>query len=533
MSGTETQGGPQQKRSCASCPSFLKAGEEVREFLGTKSDPGANICAKFGHVLSRKGITVPHERRILQTKAANCSEFENPRPERPDPNKLGFQVMLPHPDAAFYTSTTTDEVRVNKCTMCVHFFPQDEVKREFGWQAGICGAKGKLIGAGRVELEAKTCGHRKVAETYGNSVTFIPLEQMTLLPELADSFAPSVDPLARFRESRENFVDPRDYPSDKPMDPEDEKVGIRAWRLVEDPKTGNETYLPIYSEEHLDEEQRKLIPRAGDDEHPELYVDFQQLLYRATVLWMELDDTPALWGIAGTGKTEFFRWMAWLMNLPFYRISITNSTEVDDLVGKTMYHPEKGTYFQYGRLVTAWRSPGVICIDEPNTGPNDVWQLLRPLMDNSKQLVLDQNDGERIIRHETSFLGLAMNPAWDPRNAGAQPLADADVSRLMHISVKIPPEPIEREIITNRCAADGYKIPEDALNLVMSVSKDLREMSETGAYEGTWGVRNSVKVARMMRWVSPQDAFAMAVGDFLEPTQREAVETALKSHINA
>lgn len=530
MSGAETQEEP-QKRSCATCPSFLRAGEEVEGFLGG-SDPGANICAKYGHVLSRKGITVPHERKILRIKAAKCPSYGEPRPERPDPNKLGFQVVLPHPDAMMYEATRSDELRVARCTMCVHFFTQEEVRPEFGWKAGICGAKGKLIGKGRLDLEAERCGNRRRGESWEPNSTFIPLSDLTLLPELADSFAPGADPLAAFREARENFVDPRDYPTDKSVDEADAKDGIRAWRLIEDPKTGNETYLPIYGEDHLTDEQRELIPRAGDDEHPELYLDHQQLLYRAAVLYMELDETPALWGIAGTGKTEFYRWLAWLMNLPFHRISITGSTEVDDLVGKTMYHPEKGTYFQYGRLATAWQSPGVICIDEPNTGPPDVWQLLRPLTDNSKQLVLDQHDGERIIRHPISFLGFAMNPAWDPRNTGAQPLADADVSRLMHINVSLPIEEVEREIITNRCLEDGYKIPEGELRLVLAVSKDLRDMSDTGAYEGTWGVRNSVKVARLLRWTSPQDAFALAVGDFLEPTQREAVETALRSHIN-
>ena len=138
MSGSETQEAG-KKRSCAGCPSFLKAGEQVREFLGGRSDPGANICAKFGHILSRKGITAPHERRILQTKAANCSEYGEPRPERPDPNKLSFQVMVPHPDAAFYEETPTDEVRVSRCTMCKHFFQQADIQSEFGWRAGVCG----------------------------------------------------------------------------------------------------------------------------------------------------------------------------------------------------------------------------------------------------------------------------------------------------------------------------------------------------------------------------------------------------------
>jgi MoxR-like ATPase len=106
------------------------------------------------------------------------------------------------------------------------------------------------------------------------------------------------------------------------------------------------------------------IPHTGDDEHPEDYRDHGLYVYKTAVLWTELDETPALWGQAGTGKTEFFRHMAWLMQLPFIRFSINGSTEVDELEGQDAYTEGVGTHFEYGRFAKAWQSPCVIVVDE-------------------------------------------------------------------------------------------------------------------------------------------------------------------------
>jgi hypothetical protein len=119
----------------------------------------------------------------------------------------------------------------------------------------------------------------------------------------------------------ENFVDPSLYETDRPVTQEQKDKGIRAWRKVVDPATENFTFLPIYRPDYFSDVERAKIPRTGDDEHPEDYIDHGFYVYKVSVLWMELDETPGLWGQAGTGKTEFFRHMAWLMQMPFVRIS--------------------------------------------------------------------------------------------------------------------------------------------------------------------------------------------------------------------
>ena len=231
-----------------------------------------------------------------------------------------------------------------------------------------------------------------------------------------------------------------------------------------------------------------------------------------------------------THNTEFFRHMAWLMCLPFHRISVTGSTEVDDLAGKMHYDPAKGTYFEYGRVPTAWGKPGVICLDEPNVGQPDVWQFIRPLTDNSKQLVLDMNKGERLPRHDYAFLGMAMNPAWDVRNSGTSTIADADGSRLMHIFVDLPSEAVERRIIEAAVKLDGWEIGGDALDMVIGIAGDLRRMSSEETIPITWGIRPQLKVARALKWFGPTDAYRLATADYLEPQHQELILDVVRSH---
>lgn len=224
-----------------------------------------------------------------------------------------------------------------------------------------------------------------------------------------------------------------------------------------------------------------------------------------------------------THNTEFFRYMSWLMCLPFERVSITSSSEIDELAGKTAYQEGRGTYFEYGRIPQSWSKPCVIVIDEPNVGPPDVWQFIRPLTDNSKQLVLDMNAGERIDRNENCYMGMAFNPAWDARNIGAEQISDADGSRLMHIFVDYPSEKLEKQIIRERCSVDGYEIEEATLNSIMRIAKQLRALSEDGTLGVTWGLRPQIKVARATRWFDMPQAYRLAAADLLEPEQAELI----------
>ena len=491
-----------------------------------KRNLSASICLLKNSPLD----TFKQSREVKQNAheaiAASCKEFGTI--DRPGyfPAPTGA-VMLPIIEVR--TETEEPKIPVITCVTCVNFIPENVVASEFGWSAGLCAATGSLITSNKTASAAVGCDFSKAGSnptTVSKNVSLI--RERGLIFDIYGERYGLVDQVAAVLKAI-SLVSPGDFDSDFPVSAEDAASGIKAWRKIPSPDIRNRhTVLPIYSDE-IDENLQALIPRSGDDEHPELYVDHFGGTYATAVAWNELGETPVAWGVAGVGKTELYRHLAWLMQLPFTRISITGSTEIDDLVGK-MTFVEGETRFQYGRLPQAWKRPGVVVIDEPNTGPPEVWQFLRPLTDNSKQLVIDQNAGEIIPRHQDAYLGMAMNPAWDARNVGAQEIGDADTNRLFHISVPLPPEQIEKKIIKDRVALDGVEVDEDVLNSVMLAARDIRELSSDGTIQASWGIRPQIKVARALAWFTPLQAYRRAVSDFLDPQQQEAIAEVVRAN---
>lgn len=508
-------------RSCRSCPSFLEADKVVGAF---RKSIGSPMCGRYGHVLGKPGGSAKQTDKLATYFGQKCDAFGQPRP--PSPVSASFMVAMPVMDnrEANLNPVTRDACR--SCSSCTKFVPELIMERDFGWTAGLCSAKGKLIRGNQQVFEARDCPMRELGRVMDSTL------QITLLPEYEDAFQLNADPVKSYFKNKGTLIEPHDYETDKPVSQEDIDSGIRAWRKVPDPAgSGNEAFLPVYDLEFFDEVERAKIPRSGDDEHPELYVDHFGGVYLAAVAWTELDETPAAWGEAGVGKTELFRHLAWLMCLPFERISITGQTELDDLAGKMLFNQELGTHFQYGRLSLAWGKPCVLCLDEPNVGPPEVWQFVRPLTDNSKQMVLDMNAGERIPRNTDCYLGFAMNPAWDVRNVGAMPIGDADANRLFHVFIELPPESLEKEIIVNRVKLDGWDFDTARLETLMGIAKDIRALSADDTLPITWGIRPQIKVARAMRWFDPITAYRRAVADYLEPQAQKALLDVVRAHV--
>lgn len=507
----------QGKPICTDCPSYLSPDQVPGWF---KKSTGSAMCGRYGYVLDKPSFEPRQTAKLQQYLASKCDSFGEPRPGAP----LKYDLYVAMPDAETI-GREPDEVKQKACTtcgMCRNFVRDDVVARELGWATGMCAAQGKLILPTRQVYEARDCSYREAG------LVRTSLHNITLLPEYDDDFG-SLDPIKEFFLKRESAVDPSEYLTDREVTETENEAGIRAWRRVTDEGEEHEAFLPIYRPDFFTGDEWELVPKTGSDEHPELYVDHFNGVYTVAVCWSELDETPALNGQAGTGKTELFRHIAWLMQLPFRRISITASTELDDVAGKMHYSPDRGTYFQYGRLPAAWKKPGVICIDEPNVGPPDVWQFLRPLTDNSKQLVLDQNNGELIRRHNDCYMGMAMNPSWDVKNVGAMQISDADANRLFHLAVPLPPPLLEREIIRQRVKLDGWEIDDTRLNMVMRIAEDIRALINEDGLSISWAIRPQIKVARALRWFDPITAYRRAVADFLEPEQADVLLTAVRS----
>lgn len=508
--------------NCSLCPSALTSAE-ARTVTG--KGIGVPICAQKLLPLIAPQQSIKVRERVTNQLAKGCKFYGQPRPEA-DPMAVTAPIMFGTIGIGIPNGQPTPLNKPGNCNSCVNYVPPTEVASKTDWNGGLCLAKGKLLMPDRLRAYAQACG-------VGSTKADVPerrasFDMLMLNPEYATDFG-EIDRAALARKSRE--IDPNDWPSDKPLTDDDKRRLIKAWREIKDPEgEGASIYIPIFHVEKFSDEERRHIPRTGDPEHPELYHDHGGFVYRMAVFMMALNLTPAAWGPPGVGKTELGRHLAWLMCVPFTRISITESTENDDLIGKMMYDPQRGTYFQDGRLTTAWSRPGVICLDEPNTAQNAVWQMLRPLTDNSKQLVLDTSDGASRDRHEDCWFYLAMNPAWDPRNVGTHTIGDADARRLLHLYMDLPPEKIEREIIVAWCKTLDNFDPTPHLDKLMKIAADIRPLCESGTLPMTWGLAQQIKVARLLKWFSPMAAFETAVLSYLAPHVAQNVVSTINTY---
>lgn len=534
------------KPDCTLCPSFMRESDQ-RQKMGRDFDNP--ICARKLISIGRPGVTDTD--KMAKQIAPKCGDFGKPTDIAVN-HDLAVEVEVAFPDMAAQTISEPDN-RVRGCFGCKNYVGPKATKEKLGWEAGFCKAKGTLLFDDRLARYAVRCEYRSSGDSGLRQNWFDKETFENWNPKLFTEHVQKIaanSPLAILKAKRDAGVDPAEYPTDKPVSSAAQALGVRAWRRIKDQSEyGADIFVPVFDIRQITdvpkdwdlEVELKKIPRTDDDERPGDYIDHSNAVYRIGVAWTKLGETPALWGPAGVGKTELFRHLAWLMQLPFERVSITGSSELDDIAGKMMF-VEGETRWHNGRVSRAWAKPNVLLIDEPNVGPPDVWQFLRPLTDNSKQLVLDQNRGERIPAHKAAYLGMAMNPAWDPRNVGAMELGDADGSRLMHMHMGLPPKEIEEAIILGRLMLDRpSRLDEQAVareearekevvRILMNVAADLRKMSDDGAIPVSWGIRNQIKVARLKRYMRWPDAFRAGVVDSLEPRVAEIVLKSVTSH---
>ena len=519
--------------SCANCPSFLGSSnleDQLANYGGLYKAP---TCLSKGKLLGGPNAPAEVNTKIQEAVARTCSAFGKV-PPRSQKKATTVSVALGMPSISNPNRKSSDQP--GSCLTCKFFVPSNVMQREIGFTAGLCVRNGFLVSSQSTSKTARDCSS---GESLASSISAdsrsiekhydTMLADVMILPELRPALTLGKKIGSNLPEPEVAFVDPKDYPTDAPVSDDDKAHGIRAWRKFYNDDQSKSVMLPVFDMEFFDEDEQAKIPRPGDDNHPELYKDHQNLAFKCAVIW-HLQETPALHGVAGTGKTEFFRYMASLLCMPFERVSITASSELDDLAGKTHYTPEKGTFFEMGRIPRAWGKPCIQVIDEPNVGSPAVWQFIRPMTDNAKQLVLDMNEGQVVDRHKYSFLGMAMNPAYDFRNVGAETISDADGSRLMHIFVDFPEDKVEREILRKRCDQDGFKVSPDQLTKMMEIAKALRLLAADGTLPITWGIRQQIKVARALAWFPWVEAYRMAAADYIEPQARQLILDQVNLH---
>lgn len=532
------------EKKCTDCVHYVKPDQTAETFGFGLAVPA---CAQLERLLGR--FDKPqHWDHVAVVAAAGCDSYsvdEADRLKKAKRTVAAFVVGTASASALADAAAVDGLTAPSTCSKCRFFVRDYSTRIKFGVTDGICVLRGQAIPSNRTRFMASACGQGQQSISPGVRHYRTVPSDMEPMPFYTDGIVALAEDVGKavltaVSAKATEFVEPTTYETDREVTADDRQFGIRAWRRLHNPKNrAKYVDLPVFDIDFFDPAEQARIPRTGDSGRPEWYVDHGGYVYRVAAAWMGIDKTPALWGHSGVGKTEALRHIAWMMCLPYTRLNIRPDTETSELVGEKEFSvpPSKlgdpgatpETWWNDGPLTLAWERPGVIAIDEANMAPPDTWALLRSMTDDHASLKVN---GVERPRHTFAFLGMAMNPSWSPLYVGTRDLADADRSRITNINVVAPPEALERAIIIRRCELNDppYEPDPAIVDAVMGISRDLRAQVEEGMLPLTWGVRENQAVLQLTGFLDLEDAYRMAVVDYLEPGLGEEVLRVVRTH---
>lgn len=150
-------------------------------------------------------------------------------------------------------------------------------------------------------------------------------------------------------------------------------------------------------------------------------------------------------GDTGTGKTHAIRYLAKTLKIPYVRVNLDRMVTVEDLVGE--YKPKEGGGFEWcdGILTKFVKHGGIFVCDEINASPAEIMFVLHSLLDDDRQIILRQKDGEVIKAHKNFWFVATMNPEYE----GTKPMNEALKDRFHVILNYDYDKKLDRKLVGN------------------------------------------------------------------------------------
>src|SRR6186997_3582731 len=175
-------------------------------------------------------------------------------------------------------------------------------------------------------------------------------------------------------------------------------------------------------------------------------------------------------GPKGTGKTSLVRKFTSDLHKELHSVNFSLRTRESHLVGtKTMSQGE--ITFVEGILIKSMREGGILYLDELNAAEADVLLRLDEALDDRRQIVLKEAEGQVINALDNWFVFATINPL---SHEGTKELPPQLLSRFpVRLRLEYPPKEIEMQIIKHHVNFDASN--ENDIASALKLANSLRE----------------------------------------------------------
>ena len=208
-------------------------------------------------------------------------------------------------------------------------------------------------------------------------------------------------------------------------------------------------------------------------------------------------------GPKGTGKTTLVRKFANLVNKDLSSINFSLRTRESHLIGT--HTVDNGQInFMNGILVRSMTEGNLLYLDELNAAEPDVLLRLDEALDDRRQLVLKESEGQTIIAKDGWFSIGTINPL---SHIGTKELPPQIISRFpIRIMLDYPPEETELEIIKKHINLSNNN-NEQAIISAIRLANNLRRAASLEELFYSPSIRETIAFSKLVvNNTNPKDA---------------------------